>query len=615
MERADVERTTFVTNVIGMLEASMKSGSSKDRLSVLKDPGTAAFRVLEARFALGADDGAYLRANVMPLQTTLPGCDERPLLDGLAPEIRAATQLGVLKALEERAGQTVLEMEQKLFSTAPFVGFLLSLPIERLSGDATYQKALGMALQDVFGTTDGDDSEEVVKRVDRFQTALGRAITARDVIAPLQNLDALAVLAATLLIILVRNDRLGVEADTARAVLLEDAEALRSAARLQIDDDQIMDFLNTIPGDRSRFVKESMRRVEDAVGNVEIAMETLKQAKDQIKELETVKKAQTSDGYNRTKRMAVWNDALREACISQDRLYAFVRQLSGTISENVDAVCQIDEGLLVRQQREARESRQRLATQAAQEQMALVRNVFAAVIRDSGLSLGIESLKDKDAQLKVVSSTLRKQASELASGSAGESGGYFSNSVRLENLLASGTGEITLQELFEKLNAVGSAIQKAALGSEMDEYDESTTASLDFLSAPRNSLLLRYKPEALSAVRQAFQLFQREMQHQGGRMARRISVFELMEGNDDELCTAFATFCGHVLVHSRMYSSGTAMYIGAWPAAANAQQLKISLHRLVTCARRYSWHTSRPSFGVENGREAYFSSGGPVYLM
>jgi hypothetical protein len=292
-----------------------------------------------------------------------------------------------------------------------------------------------------------------------------------------------------------------------------------------------------------------------------------------------------------------------------------VRQLSGTISENVDAVCQIDEGLLVRQQREARESRQRLATQAAQEQMALVRNVFAAVIRDSGLSLGIESLKDKDTQLKVVSSTLRKQASELASGSAGESGGYFSNSVRLENLLASGTGEITLQELFEKLNAVGSAIQKAALGSEMDEYDESTTASLDFLSAPRNALLLRYKPEALSAVRQAFQLFQREMQHQGGRMARRISAFELMEGNDDELCTAFATFCGHVLVHSRMYSSGTAMYIGAWPAAANAQQLKISLHRLVTCARRYSWHTSRPSFGLKKGREAYFSSGGPVYLM
>ena len=50
--------------------------------------------------------------------------------------------------------------------------------------------------------------------------------------------------------------------------------------------------------------------------------------------------------------------------------------------------------------------------------MTLVRNVFSAVIRDSGLSLGIDSAKDKDAQLKVVSSTLRKEASELTAGAA-----------------------------------------------------------------------------------------------------------------------------------------------------------------------------------------------------
>lgn len=72
MSSADVERTTFVTSVIGMLGASMQKGAAKTRLSILKTPGTAASRVLEARFALGADDGAYLRANVMPLQTTLP---------------------------------------------------------------------------------------------------------------------------------------------------------------------------------------------------------------------------------------------------------------------------------------------------------------------------------------------------------------------------------------------------------------------------------------------------------------------------------------------------------------------------------------------------------------
>jgi len=89
------------------------------------------------------------------------------------------------------------------------------------------------------------------------------------------------------------------------------------------------------------------------------------------------------DDIARVRRDAVWDDALREACISGDRLYAFVRQLSGTISENVDAVCQIDEGMLVRQQAQVRERRTRASEQAAREHMQLVRNVFASVLRES----------------------------------------------------------------------------------------------------------------------------------------------------------------------------------------------------------------------------------------
>ena len=61
-------------------------------------------------------------------------------------------------------------------------------------------------------------------------------------------------------------------------------------------------------------------------------------------------------------------------------------------------------------------------------------------------------------------------------------------------------------------------------------------------------------------------------------------AYELIEGNDESLCSAFAQFSAHMLVHSRMYSSATAMYVAAWPAAANAQQLKVSLQRLVRIA-------------------------------
>ena len=95
------------------------------------------------------------------------------------------------------------------------------------------------------------------------------------------------------------------------------------------------------------------------------------------------------------------------------------------------------------------------------------------------------------------------------------------------------------------------------------------SASLEFLSAPRNSLLVRYKPEALAAIRRAFDFFQGEMARLGGHQ-RKVTAYELIEGRDEALCQEFAAFCGHMLVHSRMFSTSNAMYISAWPAASIA---------------------------------------------
>lgn len=320
-------------------------------------------------------------------------------------------------------------------------------------------------------------------------------------------------------------------------------------------------------------------------------------------------KALDAEELSRTRRDAVWSDAQREAAIAGDRLYGFVRQLSGTVSESVDAVCQIDEGMLVRQQQQSRERRARISDQAAREHMQLVRNVFTGVLRESGLTLGFGTAEDPS-QLKVVSGSLRKQAQELTQQGS-QSDGFFSNAVRLEQLLHSGTGELTLGDLFSRLREAGVAMQEAAMASQPIDGLPGSSASLDFLSAPRNSLLLRYKTEALAAVRQAFDVFQREMMAQHGRMYRTISAYELMEGNDEALCTAFATFAAHTLVHARMYSSATAMYVAAWPAAANAQQLKISLQRLVRVAANYLAFTEPPHFTSPAGRRVYFGQERP----
>lgn len=313
------------------------------------------------------------------------------------------------------------------------------------------------------------------------------------------------------------------------------------------------------------------------------------------------------DDLARSRREEVWNDSMREAAISGDRLYAFVRQFSGTIHEQVDSVCVVDESMLVKYQRDAQENTKRLSMLASQQHMQLVSNVFRSVIGESGLTLGIDS-KGLDGQFKVVSNTLRKQVSELASGNGG--GGFFTNSMRLENLMAQGTGEMTLSGLFERLRDVGVALQQAANNNNTLDGMAPSAPSLDFLSSPRNSLILRYKPESHAAMRQAFDTFSREMDSHhriaGMYPHRKISAFELIEGRDEELCMAFASFSAHVLAHQRMFSASHAAYLGQFASRANVAAMHFTLNKLIGVACRYIMNTERPRFLGDNGWNQYF---------
>ena len=337
--------------------------------------------------------------------------------------------------------------------------------------------------------------------------------------------------------------------------------------------------------------------------------ESARQKLDSLKHESLDNVADAVEKMARTRREEVWNDSMREAAISGDRLYAFVRQLSGTIHETVDAVCVVDESMLVRQQKDRQADAKRLSMMASQQQMQLVSNVFRSVINESGLTLGIDEKKGLDGELKVVSNTLRKQVSELTSGSS-SSEGFFTNSVKLENLLAQGTGEITLSGLFNKLREVGLALQDAAM-QDVTDPDNPVGPSLDFLSSPRNSLILRWKPESHAAIRQAFDTFQREMDSRHRIMGtlgrhRKITAFELMEGRSDELTMAFATYCAHTLAHQRMFSAGQAPYLGQWAARANMAAMRFSCDKLISVACEYVTNTPRPSFVHESGWEWYF---------
>ena len=135
----------------------------------------------------------------------------------------------------------------------------------------------------------------------------------------------------------------------------------------------------------------------------------------------------------------------------------------------------------------------------------------------------------------------------------------------------------------------------------------SSGATLDFLGAPRNSLLLRWKPEAKAAIRRAYDIFCNELQgqHHCTLIRRTPTAFELMEGINDQLCNQFAQLVGHVLVASRMSSPAYAPYLNRGTLATNGRQIKLELEKLVRL-----WHSHVTRFPMPNfygERKHYFN--------
>ena len=165
---------------------------------------------------------------------------------------------------------------------------------------------------------------------------------------------------------------------------------------------------------------------------------------------------------------------------------------------------------------------------------------------------------------------------------------FFGNSVRLESLLRSGTGEMTFSDLLAQLRAAGQELQQASMG-EMDLEGMASSTSIEYLSNPRNSLMLRWRPEALAAVRESFAVLKQEMRYQHSGMAvHTLRAYELIEGRDIELSTLFATLCGLKLAANRLHSGSSAMYTSQWAARSNNTQLRIALSRVVRRSCSYA---------------------------
>ena len=307
--------------------------------------------------------------------------------------------------------------------------------------------------------------------------------------------------------------------------------------------------------------------------------------------------------YALHRRALVFDDAIKEAAIGGDRLWSFAKQLAGITSESVESIMILDDTALVREQAEQRKLRENAISKANEQHFRVVELIFKSALTDSGIQLGVTSGNTDDPQLSLLSTGVRKKLVEL-SNRPPEASGFFSNSVQLENLISGGAGDMSMDTLFEQLRQVGQKMHQIALESLPSNRGTAIGTSMDVIGAPRNCLFIHWKPQAKSAIRQAFDIFTRERRYIEPNM-RDILVWELIEGVSEPLCNAFAELCGLMMANARMTNPTNMVYVSQQSMRTTGSAIKLSISRLINEACRYSSQHGRPSLDAK-GVDAYF---------
>lgn len=285
------------------------------------------------------------------------------------------------------------------------------------------------------------------------------------------------------------------------------------------------------------------------------------------------------------RRDGLWTEFHRHMAIAQDRLWVFVRLLSGGIGGDVSEVITMADQASQQATKALQAQRVEVAKRVSDTQAKIVESVVGAMLKDSKLSLDKAASADA---LVVVDEESRKQARDLLSGASGRP--HWEANVAATNLTKS-TAPMPLSTLLTSLAQVGDQMQRsldrtlAAPGL--------ASASLAELSHPSNSFFVSMRPDAVAAIRTAHERLNAELAYHGA--ARRLWLWELVEGGCTVLTTRFADFCGHILVQNRSSTGVSAMYVSHLAITTNAHQARVSLARLTKAAQIYGARVARPS--------------------
>ena len=286
----------------------------------------------------------------------------------------------------------------------------------------------------------------------------------------------------------------------------------------------------------------------------------------------------------RTRRQGLWNEMLRHVAISQDRLWVFVRLMSGCIGGDVQEVITMADAATLKASKAIEDQRTQIAKRVSDMQAKIVETVVASMLKKSEMTMSI----DNDS-VAVIDAEARKQLQELSSGASGRP--FFEANVALKNLTERNDNPPRLQEVLNSLANVGLQMQSTLEQSLADP--SAASASLVELSHPSNSYFVSMRADAVAAIREAHEVLNTEMGAIGGR--RRLALWELVEGGCQVLTNRFAHLCGFLLVQARTSTGVSAMYVSHQSIHTNASQARVALAKLVAAASAYVARVSPPA--------------------
>jgi hypothetical protein len=310
-----------------------------------------------------------------------------------------------------------------------------------------------------------------------------------------------------------------------------------------------------------------------------------------------------ASGSAEDRRSGLWNEMKRELAISTDRVWTFVRTLSGLIGEDADSIIMAADESAMRASQEMERQRRAIADRVTQFHARLVETLVSSLLKDSKLQVTTGDDARKSAEsLVVIDADTAKQIKDLASGESGRP--FFEANVALRALTDSARSKPkSLSETVAAFTEVVSTLHDSLEGEL--QRPETAGASLGELATPRNSYFVRLRDDTSAAIRSSFDRFTTEFSLRGGR---HVYLWELVEGSDHMLSSRFAEFVGHMLVQNRVSTGVSAMYTSRTQLALNSSQAGISLGKLLNQASKYASSTPAPGFETTGQREAYFTN-------